>query len=161
MTVTSISLADPAQAAAYTACLEKLHAAPPGALTAIVATLKPNAWALLEPDGTWRGVAGLRPTPARGAELIGGVHATLDWTDDTAALVRAAHAEAGTVHVFADPDLWSLPGLERAGGLPVAEYHREVGWPPTDAPTWPEGFTCRTLEQHVNHADLLAGLRTY
>ncbi|ADV68810.1 hypothetical protein [Deinococcus maricopensis] len=161
MTALPVDLTDAAQASAFTACLAALHGAPAEALTDVVATLEPRAWALPEPDGAWRGVVGVRRTPAPAAELVGGVHATLDWTDDTAALVTAAHAHVGAVYAYADEHAWSLPGLERAGFTPVSQYRRAAGWPPTDAPEWPDGFTWRTLAQHPDPAALLEGLRTY
>ncbi|WP_198170339.1 hypothetical protein [Deinococcus arboris] len=106
------------------------------------------------------GAAGARPSPAHGAELLGGVFAGPRRAEVTALLVGAAYAGVGRAYVFADGHLFTPEPLLSAGWREVGAYRRLEGRPPYRAAPPPAGVILRALAETPVQARLEA-LRTF
>ncbi|UBV41672.1 hypothetical protein LAJ19_08395 [Deinococcus taeanensis] len=93
------------------------------------------------------GAAGTRPSPAHGAELLGGVFATALRGPVALALADVARAEAGRVYVFAEGHLFPPEPLLQAGWREVGAYRRLEGRVPYRRVDPPEGVTLRALAE--------------
>ncbi|MFC4637519.1 hypothetical protein [Deinococcus hohokamensis] len=119
------------------------------------------AWTAASEEGEVLGAAGLRPSPAHGAELVGGA---LFGPHDQAvatALALAARQEGHPVYAFADGGLLSAPALEAAGYREVAAYRLLAGPTPEATVDLPPGLTLRPLAEVRDVATRLDALATY
>ncbi|MFC4426122.1 hypothetical protein [Deinococcus navajonensis] len=119
------------------------------------------AWTAQGEEGEVLGAAGLRPSPAHGAELVGG--ALFGRHDQAAAtaLALAARQEVDAVYAFADGGLLSGAALEAAGYREVAAYRLLAGPTPRATPDLPDGLSLHLLADMRDIALRLDALATY
>ncbi|PTA68258.1 hypothetical protein C8263_08925 [Deinococcus arcticus] len=102
------------------------------------------------------GAAGARPSPAHGAELLGGVFGGLRRAEVTALLAGAARQALGRVYAFADGRLFSPEPLLQAGWREVGAYRRLEGRPPYRVAAPPPGVQLVSLAEAPAPARLRA-----
>ncbi len=150
-----------------TTALAALYDAPQEAI-AWMADVCTAAWVAFEvqsgEDGEPRevvlGAAGTRPSPAHGAELLGGVFSGPLREGAALALADAARAEVGRAYVFADGHLFPPEPFLTLGWRETGAYRRLEGRVPYRHVTPPDGVTLRALAD-TPHAARLEALRTY
>ncbi|KQR36250.1 hypothetical protein [Deinococcus sp. Leaf326] len=154
----------PAAPADLPPLLAALYGAPEEDVAWMADTLS-AAWTAQAPGGEVLGAVGLRPSPANGAELLGGALAHPEGRDHedavATALARTAHAAGGRVYAFADGHLFSAAALRAAGYREAAAYRLLAGPTPQAAPQVPPGFTLRPLSEVPGLATRLDALATY
>lgn len=154
----------PAAPADLPPLLAALYGAPEEAVAWMADTLS-AAWTAHAPGGEVLGAVGLRPSPANGAELLGGALAQAGGQghEDAVgtALARTAHAAGGRVYAFADGHLFSAAALRAAGYREAAAYRLLAGPTPQAAPQVPPGFVLRPLAEVPDLATRLDALATY
>lgn len=150
----------PADPADLPPLLAALYGAPEEAVAWMADTLS-AAWTAHGPGGEVLGAAGVRPSPANGAELLGGALPGDSGDAAGTALARAAHAAVGRVYAFADGQLFSVAALRGAGYREAAAYRLLAGPTPQAAPQVPPGFTLRPLAEVGDPATRLGALATY
>lgn len=150
----------PAQPTDLPPLLAALYGAPEEAV-AWMADVLTQTWVALNREGEVVGAAGLRPSPAHGAELVGGALFGPWHLEAATALAREARQVAGRVYAFADGALFSPESLEAAGYREVAAYRLLAGPTPTVTAAAPEGFRLLSLADVTEPALRLEALATY
>lgn len=140
--------------------LAALYGAPEEAV-AWMADVLTGAWVAHGGEGEVVGAAGLRPSPAHGAELVGGALFGPGHLEAATALAREARQAAGRVYAFADGGLFSAQALETAGYREVAAYRLLAGPTPTASPPGVEGLRLLPLAEVTDPALRLDALATY
>ncbi|MFC6617193.1 hypothetical protein [Deinococcus radiophilus] len=85
------------------------------------------AWTAEDGAGEPLGLLGLRPSPAHGAEIMGGVFSAQGREERAVALLSAALAEQPQLYAYADETYWPLTALCNAGLSPVSAYVQRSG----------------------------------
>lgn len=150
----------PAQPADLPPVFAALYGAPEAAVAWMADELE-AAWVAHNAAGEVVGAVGLRPSPAHGAELVGGALPGTDHTEAGAALARVAREAAGRVYAFADGSLFTARALEAAGYREVAAYRLLAGETPTQEAKAPAGLRLRPLSDVPEIATRLDALATY
>lgn len=119
------------------------------------------AWFLEDQDGTTLGLVGLRPSPAHGAELVGGAFPGPMQDAVARALIQTALAAQPRVYAYAEAHLWPVHSLEVVGLIEVAAYTRMVGLVPDLQPVVPEGFSVVPLSEVGDPSLRRAAQQTY
>ncbi len=118
-------------------------------------------WLLRDEHGASLGALGLRPSPAHGAELVGGAFPGPAQQEAATMLIRAALAAQPRLYAYAEAHLLPCSSLEIAGLVPVAAYLRRSGPLPVLAPEIPDGYTVVAMSEITDTALRLAAQRTY
>lgn len=150
----TVSLARPADLPPVFAAL---YGAPAEAVAWMADELE-GAWAARNGAGEVVGAVGLRPSPAHGAELVGGALPGPDHAETGAALARVAREMAGRAYAFADGSLFTAGALEVAGYREVAAYRLLAGETPTRAADVPAGLRLLPLADVPDPATRLDAL---
>ena len=116
-----------------------------------------HAWVLS--DGS--GAIGLRPSPAHGAEVMGGAFPGQSQQAVALALLSAALAAQPQLYAYAETHLLPAEALEAAGLRPVSAYTRMTGPLPTLPPAVPEGFRIVPLADVASLEDRMTAQQTY
>ena len=119
------------------------------------------AWLLKDQDGAALGLVGLRPSPAHGAELVGGAFPGPAQHAAALALLHAVLAAQPQLYAYAETHLLPAGALEAAGLRPVSAYTRMSGSLPAALPTVPEGFRIVPLSGVDSPQDRLAAQQSY
>lgn len=119
------------------------------------------AWQVHNVAGDILGVLGLRPSPAHGAEILGGVFAGEQRRDAALALLWAARAAQPQLYAYAEAHLFPAETLAAAGLHVVSAYTRLTGSLPTMLPDVPDGFSIVPLTEVSDLADRRAAQQTY
>lgn len=120
-----------------------------------------RAWLAHDGAGEVVGAVGLRPSPAHGAELVGGVLHGPEHAQAARALALTAREGVGRVYAFADGALLSREALEAAGYREVGAYRLLAGPTPTGRADALEGGRLLLLADVPDPATRLAALATY
>lgn len=107
------------------------------------------------------GAVGLRPSPAHGAEVMGGAFPGAAQHETVVALIRAALATERHLYAYAEAHLLPEEALDRAGLHPVGAYTRMTGPLPSTSPVVPDGFNIVPLSKVGGLEDRLAAEQTY
>ncbi|WP_407568732.1 hypothetical protein [Deinococcus altitudinis] len=107
------------------------------------------------------GAAGLRPSPAHGAEVLGGAFTGPAQHAAALALLAAALADHPRLYAYAEPHLLPAGSLEAAGLRKVGAYTRMSGPLPSLPVDVPEGFRIVPLSGVASLPDRLAAQQTY
>lgn len=118
------------------------------------------AWTLRR-DREVLGVLGLRPSPAHGAEVMGGAFAGEQQHEAALTLLQAALAASPRLYAYAEAGFFPAGALEAAGLRPISAYTRMTGPLPTQLPTVPAGFRIVPLSAVHSLSDRLAAQQTY
>ncbi|WP_328774552.1 hypothetical protein [Deinococcus aquaedulcis] len=102
------------------------------------------------------GAAGARPSPAHGAELLGGVFAGPRRAEVTGLLASAARQALGRVYAFADGSLFAPELLLQAGWREAGAYRRLEGRVPYRVAAPPPGVELVSLADAAPQARLQA-----
>ena len=119
------------------------------------------AWVLHDERQEALGAIGLRPSPAHGAEVMGGAFPGPAQHAAALTLLGAALAAQPQLYAHAETHLLPAEVLEAAGLRPVSAYTRMSGPLPTLLPTVPEGFRIVPLSGVDSLQDRLAAQETY
>ena len=128
---------------------------------AVTASQMTAAWILHGERQEALGAIGLRPSPAHGAEVMGGAFPGPAQHAAALALLAAALAAQPQLYAHAEAHLLPAEALEVAGLRPVSAYTRMSGPLPTTLPTVPEGFRVAPLSEVESLKDRLAAQQTY
>jgi hypothetical protein len=137
-----------------------LYGAPAEAVAWMADELE-GAWVARNAAGDVVGAVGLRPSPAHGAELVGGALPGSHHVETGAALARVARETAGRAYAFADGSLFTAGALEAAGYREVAAYRLLAGETPTRAADVPAGLRLLPLADVPEIATRLDALTAY
>lgn len=137
-----------------------LYGAPEEAV-AWMAEVLTGAWVARNSAGEVVGAVGLRPSPAHGAELVGGALPGPEHGEAATALALAARQEAGRAYAFAEGALFPAGALEAAGYHEVAAYRLLAGPTPGAEADVPEGLRLLPLADVPDPATRLDALATY
>ncbi len=137
-----------------------LYGAPEEAVTWMAEELT-GAWVARNAAGEVVGAVGLRPSPAYGAELVGGALSGPDHLEAGTALALTARQEAGRAYAFAEGSLFPAQALEAAGYREVAAYRLLAGPTPAEKADIPEGLRLLSLADVPDPAARLDALATY
>ena len=107
------------------------------------------------------GALGLRPSPAHGAELVGGAFPGPEQQEAATTLLRAALAAQPRLYAYAEAHLLPPASLEAAGLVPVAAYLRMSGPIPAQDPEVPAGYTIVALSEVPDASLRLAAQQIY
>ncbi|MEF2276712.1 hypothetical protein V3W47_00260 [Deinococcus sp. YIM 134068] len=149
----------PAQPAELTPVLAALYGAPEDVVAWMASG--PGAWLARDEAGEVLGAVGLRPSPAHGAELMGGARPGLRQAEVATALARVAREAAGRVYAFAETHLFPLTALKAAGYREVGAYRVLVGPTPTASVPLPEGVRLLPIVDGLNLSTHVAAIATY
>ena len=119
------------------------------------------AWQVQNAAGDILGVLGLRPSPAHGAEVMGGTFPGEQRQDAALALLRAALAAQPQLYAYAQAHLFPAETLAEAGLHVVGAYTRLTGPLPTVLPEVPDGFSIVPLTEVSDLTDRRAAQQTY
>ncbi|EYB69667.1 hypothetical protein DEIPH_ctg004orf0202 [Deinococcus phoenicis] len=133
----------------------------PGEAVAWMADVLVRAWMVQNKAGEVVGAVGLRPSPAHGAELVGGALPGPDHLEAATALAYAARQDAGCAYAFADGSLFPAEALEAAGYREVGAYRLLAGPTPAGRTEVPEGLRLLPLADVSDPATRLDALATY
>ncbi len=119
------------------------------------------AW--IAQDGTRQavGAVGLRPSPAHGAEVMGGAFPGPVQHETVVALIRAALATERHLYAYAEAHLLPEEALNMVGLHPVSAYTRMTGSLPSVPPVVPDGFSIVPLSEVGHLEDRWAAQQTY
>lgn len=117
------------------------------------------AWIVQDGDEV-RGAVGLRPSPAHGAEIVGGAFPGPHQHGAALALLRAAMGSGERLYAYGEADFLPPNALDEAGWPIVGAYARLTGPLPDLAPETPDGFTIQPIAG-VLPGHLLAAQRFY
>lgn len=118
------------------------------------------AWVLQDQEGEMLGAVGLRPSPAHGAEVMGGAFVGSEQQQAALTLIQAALSAQPLLYAYAEEQFLPVEALIAAGLKSVASYIRMAGPLPTALPDVPNGFTLARWSE-AELADRLAAQRTY
>jgi hypothetical protein len=118
-------------------------------------------WAAEDEAGTPLGALGLRPSPAHGAELMGGAFPGPNQHESVLALLRAALADQPQLYAYAEAHLLPAEALEAAGLQPVSAYTSMAGPVPEVLPVVPDGIQIVPLSEVTDLDVLLAAQQNY
>jgi hypothetical protein len=118
------------------------------------------AWIVQEDENVF-GAIGLRPSPAHGAETIGGAFTGKQQHEAALALIRAALAAQPKLYAYAEAHLLPRESLEAAGLHQISAYTRMSGLLPTLPPEIPHGFKIVSLTEVEETQDRLLAQQTY
>lgn len=124
------------------------------------ATQMTAAWLVQSNGGEALGALGLRPSPAHGAEVMGGTFPGTQQHQAALALLRAALAAWPQLYAYAGVQL-PAETLAAAGLHPVGAYTRMIGPIPAALPGVPDGFVIVPLSEVSDPEVRLAAQRTY
>lgn len=150
----------PARPADLPPVFAALYGAPEEAV-AWMADVLTGAWVAWNAAGEVVGAVGLRPSPAHGAELVGGALPGPDYLEAAAALALIVRQEAGRAYAFAEGSLFPAKTLEAAGYREVAAYRLLAGPTPGGRADAPEGVRLLPLAEVADPATRLDALATY
>ncbi len=119
------------------------------------------AWILYDEGQEVLGAVGFRPSPAHGAEVVGGAFPGPAQHAAALALLAAALAAQPQLYAYAEAHLLPAEALEAAGLRPVSAYTRMCGPLPTALPAAPDGFRIVPLSEVDSVQDRLAAQETY
>lgn len=119
------------------------------------------AWLVQDVDGEIAGAIGLRPSPAHGAEVMGGTFPGVGQEEATLALLKAAQTSQPHLYAYAELGLLPRAALEAAGLRHVGAYTRMTGPLPTQWPDVPEGLSLVPLSEARSWQDRLTAQRLY
>lgn len=114
-----------------------------------------------EEGGALVGAVGARPSPAHGAELLGGALPGAAQVPAALALTHEAREALGRVYVFADGTLFPPNELLAAGFREVGAYRRVAGRVPYRHVDAPDGAHLRVLADVPDVATRLAALAAF
>lgn len=120
-----------------------------------------TAWILHGEYQEVLGAVGLRPSPAHGAELVGGAFPAPAQQEAATTLILAALAAQPKLYAYAEAHLLPASSLEEAGLVAVAAYLRMSGPLPALAPEIPDGYTVVALSEVADATLRLAAQQTY
>jgi hypothetical protein len=120
-----------------------------------------DLWLVQNAEQEVLGVLGLRPSPAHGAELMGGAFPGPNQHEAAQALLQAAVSAQPRLYGYAESDFLPEAALAAAGLHSVSAYTRMVGSLPELSPAVPEGFSIVPLKQVHDVGDRLIAQRTY
>ncbi len=120
-----------------------------------------TAWIVQDSDRNALGAIGVRPSPAHGAEVMGGAFIGLKQHEAARELIQIAVATHPELYAYAEAHLLPAEALEAAGLHQVSAYTRMNGSIPKSLPTVPDGFKIVPLSQVSKPKDLLTAQRTY
>jgi GNAT superfamily N-acetyltransferase len=118
-------------------------------------------WAAEDEAGTSVGALGLRPTPAHGAELLGGAFPSPKQHETALALLCAALAVQPQLYAYAEAHLLPAEALETAGLQRVSAYTSMAGPIPELQPEIPVGIRIVPLSEVADLDVLLAAQQNY
>ena len=119
------------------------------------------AWVLHDERQEPLGATGLRPSPAHGAEVMGGAFPGPAQYAAALALLGAVLTAQPQLYAYAETHLLHTEMLEAAGLRRVSAYTRMSGPLPAALPTVPEGFRIVPLSDVESLLDRLAAQQTY
>ena len=119
-----------------------------------------TAWILQSGQETL-GALGLRPSPAHGAEVVGGALVGPFQTEAAVALLTAARKAQPTLYAYGEAHLLPAEALEASGLRVVGAYTRMAGPPPTQLPDAPGGFLIVSLSEVDSLPDRLLAQQSY
>lgn len=119
------------------------------------------AWIIQERGQQVLGALGLRPSPAHGAEVLGGAFSGGAQQEAGLALIRRAVETQPHLYAYAEEHLFPAETLRAAGLRPVGAYTRMTGPLPLGTPAVPDGFRLVPLAEVSDPGDLVAAQRTY
>lgn len=147
----------PARPADLPPLLAALYGAPREAVAWMAEGLE-GAWVAQDAAGLPLGAVGLRPSPAHGAELVGGALPGPGHQTAGTALARVAREAAGRAYAFADGSLFTRGALEAAGYREVAAYRLLAGETPSIGAEVPPGLRLLPLAEVPDLATRLDAL---
>jgi hypothetical protein len=118
------------------------------------------AW-IAQDDQEVLGALGLRPSPAHGAEVMGGAFPGSAQHRAALALIEAALLVQPRLYAYAEDHLLPARLLEAAGLHPVSAYTRMSGALPAQLPSVPDGFKVVPLSEVGSLEDRLVAQQTY
>jgi len=119
------------------------------------------AWIVQDHGREALGALGLRPSPAHGAEVMGGAFSGPAQQEASLALIRRAVETQPHLYAYAEEHLLPAETLCAAGLHPVSAYTRMTGPLPAGTPAVPDGFQLVSLAEVGDPGDLVAGQQTY
>lgn len=119
------------------------------------------AWIAQDGSQQALGAVGLRPSPAHGAEVMGGAFPGPVQYETVVALIRAALATKRHLYAYAEAHLLPEEALNTAGLHPISAYTRMTGSLPSTSPVVPDGFTIVSLSEVGELGQRLAAEQTY
>ena len=119
------------------------------------------AWVVHDGNQEALGAIMLRPSPAHGAEVMGGAFPGPAQHAAALALLSAALAIQPQLYAYAEAHLLPAGVLEAAGLRPVSAYTRMSGPLPAALPTVPNGLRIVPLSEVDSLQDRLAAQQTY
>lgn len=119
------------------------------------------AWTVREDSHNVWGALGLRPSPAHGAEVMGGAFPGSRQHEAALALLRVAVAAQPHLYAYAEPHLLPAATLEAANLRPAGAYTRMTGPLPEVLPEAPDGYRIVALSEVGEPQDRLLAERTY
>lgn len=137
--------------------LAALYGAPQEAVAWMAEGLE-GAWVARDAAGAVLGAVGLRPSPAHGAELVGGARPGAGHHEAARALAQTAREAGGRAYAFADGSLFTRAALEAAGYREVAAYRLLAGETPTAGAEAPAGLRLLPLADVPDLATRLGAL---
>ncbi|MGY2894951.1 hypothetical protein [Deinococcus sp. UYEF24] len=120
-----------------------------------------QVWVVRDGRHTTLGALGLRPSPANGAELVGGAFPGPAQQEAATTLIRVALAAQPRLYAYAEAHLLPASSLEEAGLVAVAAYLRMSGPLPALPPEVPDGCSIVALSEVGDRALRLAAQQTY
>ncbi len=120
-----------------------------------------QVWVVRDGSHATLGALGLRPSPAHGAELVGGAFPGPVQQEAATTLIRAALAEHPRLYAYAEAHLLPGSSLETVGLVPVAAYLRMSGPLPVLAPEVPAGYSIVALSEVGDMVLRRAAQQTY
>ncbi|WP_407539868.1 hypothetical protein Q0M94_00250 [Deinococcus radiomollis] len=120
-----------------------------------------QVWVVQGSSHATLGALGLRPSPAHGAELVGGAFPGPAQQEAATTLVRAALGMQPQLYAYAEAHLLPASSLEAAGLVVVAAYLRMSGPLPMLAPEVPDGYSILALSEVADMTLRLAAQQTY
>ncbi len=119
------------------------------------------AWIVRDDGQNALGAVGLRPSPAHGAEVMGGAFPGAGQHEVVLALLDAALTAQPRLYAYAEAHLLPEETLRAAGWHPVGASTRMTGPVPALSPSVPDGFRVVPLSEVGNLEDRLAAQQTY
>ncbi len=119
------------------------------------------AWTVQDSDRDTLGAIGLRPSPAHGAEVVGGAFIGPKQCEAALELIRTAAGTHPVLYAYAETHRLPAEALEMAGLYSVGAYTRMTGPIPTTLPTVPDGFKIVPLSNITRPEDRLAAQQTH
>ena len=119
------------------------------------------AWLVRDEIGEPLGALGLRPSPAYGAEVMGGVFPSSAQHQAAVTLLRAALNAQPQLYAYAEADFFSAEALDAAGLRPFSAYTRMSGPVFTLMPDVPDGFRIVAFSDVASLEDRLTAQQTY